>query len=82
MPVSEACTNCGATGVEIEKHHPDYREPFRVVSLCLSCHREADDARRACEKARIPSVIGDDGSPIIPLDKIADYKVLSAIWLL
>ena len=34
------CQNCGASGVELEKHHPDYSKPLEVQWLCTKCHGE------------------------------------------
>jgi hypothetical protein len=34
----DACQRCGATGVELEKHHPDYSKPLEVQWLCTICH--------------------------------------------
>ncbi len=36
LDVGERCEDCGSR--EIELHHPDYADPFRVVALCHACH--------------------------------------------
>lgn len=32
------CSDCGASGVELEAHHPDYSQPLQVQWLCTKCH--------------------------------------------
>jgi hypothetical protein len=44
-----ACVLCGEKG-KLEKHHPDYSKPLRVVYCCLACHRRLHAEMRA--KAR------------------------------
>lgn len=34
----EPCLLCGAT--EVQVHHPDYNNPYRVEWLCMPCHIE------------------------------------------
>ncbi|MFC1806475.1 glycoside hydrolase family 2 protein, partial [Planctomycetota bacterium] len=36
LDVGDRCEDCGSR--EIELHHPDYADPFRVVPLCHACH--------------------------------------------
>lgn len=33
-----ACQSCGVSGIELEKHHPDYSKPLEVQWLCTTCH--------------------------------------------
>lgn len=33
-----ACSDCGASGVELEAHHPDYNQPLLIQWLCTKCH--------------------------------------------
>jgi hypothetical protein len=32
------CAACGATGVPLQKHHPDYSQWDLVITLCRKCH--------------------------------------------
>ena len=32
------CSDCGATDVRLEMHHPDYSRPQFIVWLCCKCH--------------------------------------------
>lgn len=32
------CAECGALGVPLQKHHPDYSRPDFVITLCRKCH--------------------------------------------
>jgi hypothetical protein len=34
----EKCEGCGAEGVQIHGHHPDYSKRFEVAWLCPPCH--------------------------------------------
>lgn len=34
----DACSECGASGVRLEMHHPDYSLPKFVKWLCTKCH--------------------------------------------
>lgn len=38
ITIKTACEQCGATGVKLEKHHPDYSKPLEVQHLCTKCH--------------------------------------------
>jgi hypothetical protein len=38
LPTGTSCERCGSTE-QLVKHHPDYREPLHVVTLCYVCHR-------------------------------------------
>jgi hypothetical protein len=33
------CSACGSTN-NLERHHPDYTRPHKIVILCRDCHRE------------------------------------------
>lgn len=39
----DACESCGSRD-PLERHHPDYSTPLRIVWLCEACHRIADAA--------------------------------------
>lgn len=39
IPKQSQCEGCGAIGVRLERHHPDYRKPLEVRWLCCGCHR-------------------------------------------
>lgn len=41
----EACECCGATG-PVEAHHPDHRDPLRVIWLTRACHKRLHAAER------------------------------------
>ena len=34
----DSCDLCGATGVELERHHVSYYYPLTVTTLCTACH--------------------------------------------
>lgn len=34
---SDTCSNCGSTE-NLHMHHPDYKEPLKVITLCVPCH--------------------------------------------
>lgn len=34
------CERCGAGGI-LHMHHPDYRKPLEVITLCVPCHERA-----------------------------------------
>ena len=45
MGLLEVGDRCEACGGEAEvMHHPDYRDPLRVVPLCVSCHMRRHNA--------------------------------------
>jgi hypothetical protein len=37
LKLGEFCERCGSTN-SLERHHPDYSEPLKVMMLCRSCH--------------------------------------------
>jgi len=37
IPIATICQKCGAIE-NLEKHHPDYEEPLKIVTLCHRCH--------------------------------------------
>lgn len=39
LPMSSTCEKCGHTQ-DLEKHHPDYKEPMKIITLCKKCHLE------------------------------------------
>lgn len=42
LPRKDRCERCGAggPGVRLNRHHPDYSDPLRIVWLCTRCHGE------------------------------------------
>lgn len=40
----QPCEHCGAE--KVEAHHPDHRDPLRVVWLCRACHKRHHAALR------------------------------------
>ena len=38
LSTASSCERCGSTE-HLVKHHPDYKEPLHVVTLCHACHR-------------------------------------------
>ena len=38
LPTLERCEVCGAVGVKLQRHHPDYSRPLDVMILCTRCH--------------------------------------------
>ena len=40
LPRKDRCERCGAGGraVRLNRHHPDYSDPLRIVWLCTRCH--------------------------------------------
>lgn len=40
LPMESRCENCGHTQ-ELQKHHPDYTQPLKIITLCKRCHTEA-----------------------------------------
>lgn len=55
-PRPDACERCGSPGAPgviatIQAHHRDYRHPADIEYLCGRCHWQADEARRALERA-------------------------------
>ena len=36
-PLQECCKSCGSTE-NLDRHHPDYNDPLKIVTLCHSCH--------------------------------------------
>lgn len=42
----DTCSQCGATGVQIDGHHDDYSKPLEVRWLCQRCHHAHHDAMR------------------------------------
>ena len=42
LDVGDRCEACG--GEAEVMHHPDYRDPLRVVPLCVSCHMRRHNA--------------------------------------
>ena len=51
------CEQCGLR-TPIDRHHPDYAEPTRIVWLCRRCHRMVHPTGKAHEvQARIDAVM-------------------------
>lgn len=44
VQVKDRCEYCGATGVLLHKHHPDYSKPREVITLCVACHERIHHA--------------------------------------
>ena len=40
IPLSPECESCGGGGL-LHRHHPDYSEPLKIVTLCVTCHEAA-----------------------------------------
>jgi hypothetical protein len=38
------CENCGSTE-NLQRHHFDYNDPYKIVTLCFSCHRKLHNRR-------------------------------------
>jgi len=34
-----SCSVCGSTE-RLERHHPDYSQPLKIVALCVQCHKD------------------------------------------
>ena len=49
------CEKCGSNK-KLEKHHPNYSQPRKVIILCRSCHRNAE-ARIKTEQTRREKVL-------------------------
>ena len=45
VPLKDYCELCGEKGVKLTRHHPDYSKPLEVQTLCLLCHKKADQIR-------------------------------------
>lgn len=75
------CQRC-CSQARLQRHHPDYSKPRDIQWLCSACHTFADHLRRLYEDNGLPIVPSPDGSPVIPLDRITDKKLLSAMWLI
>lgn len=43
LPEKDRCERCGAVAgrARLNRHHPDYRDPLRIVWLCTVCHGAA-----------------------------------------
>ena len=39
IPIGSLCSECKKE-LAVDKHHPDYSKPLRVVFLCRKCHRK------------------------------------------
>lgn len=73
------CEHCGHAALKLERHHPDYLLPLLVEWLCRPCHRKADALRALYERHGVRPLPfdGQDGSPVVPLDRIGDADFLS-----
>lgn len=38
VPLAKSCERCGVSGIRLVRHHPDYSEPKKVITLCSLCH--------------------------------------------
>jgi len=43
LPEKDRCERCGVVAgrARLNRHHPDYRDPLRIVWLCTVCHGAA-----------------------------------------
>ena len=60
------CQECGATGVRLDRHHPNILgEPLRVEILCQPCHVKADmrDGTRKTKELKVCTICGQDFLP-------------------
>ena len=39
VPLDSHCEICGTTE-RLQRHHPNYDEPLKIVTLCRNCHRK------------------------------------------
>lgn len=53
-----ACSQCAASDVPIQAHHPDYAKPLEVLWLCTKCHGAAHRGRVHPRKGRT-TIISD-----------------------
>lgn len=44
----DACEICAARGVPLEGHHPDHRDPFRIIFVCRPDHERLPHRRAEC----------------------------------
>lgn len=49
-PLAKSCAECGAR-MNLERHHPSYKNPTRVVTLCSKCHSRAEDSYKGVRQA-------------------------------
>lgn len=54
LEADNTCAFCGATDVPLEKHHPDYKRPNFIVTLCRSCHHKLHVNLRISTQAKKP----------------------------
>jgi hypothetical protein len=46
VPLGQKCELCGSTQ-NLERHHPDYSNPLKIVTLCIKCHKKIHRANRS-----------------------------------
>lgn len=39
VPLDTCCSLCGATQ-NLLRHHPNYNEPLKIITVCRVCHKE------------------------------------------
>lgn len=62
VPTMEKCEMCGATGVKMNRHHPDYSKPTDVMILCTKCHAKVH------MKPRVIAICAVCGNEFYPKD--------------
>jgi hypothetical protein len=45
IPLAKACEDCGRR-TDLERHHPDHKNPTKVVTLCSRCNQRREKTYR------------------------------------